>query len=145
VTPRADAVKDGLLATAGGGAKRPWRRWARCHADPGRDRAAHARLARGSVCGRSPSDQRGTCSLCGDTSPHNLVFGGPFRRPRPWCSHAHRRQVPGRRLQSTSTATKCQGGHRRATTSDRLGSPQTGQRPSGAKLKVLQSSLVGGI
>jgi hypothetical protein len=28
------------------------------------------------VSGRSPSDQRGTCSLWRRTSPHNLVFGG---------------------------------------------------------------------
>jgi hypothetical protein len=94
------------------------------------------------VTGRSPSDQRGTCSLWRRTSPHNLVYGGPARG----LDHDAVMRIGGRFRGGGSNLQmrrKGQGGHRRTATSDRLGNPYR-QHPAGAELKVLRSSLVGG-
>src|SRR5208337_1545602 len=101
-----------------------------------RDRAAHARLARGrgrSLRAKPVRSEGNLRSVNGEPRLTTLYSVGLSE------GHDHDAVMRiGGRFRAAAPiykcGTKCQGGHRRAATSDRLGSPQPAKQPSGAKL-----------
>jgi hypothetical protein len=134
------------VATAGGGAKRPLQRRARRHADPGRDRAAHAWPARGS--GRShrvkPVSIRGEPAVCVASLASQPCIRWAFREATTMMQSCASAAGSGAAAPIYKSGTKARVG---------IGAPPprivraTRNRPTAVgrqAFKVLQSSLAGG-
>ena len=142
VTPRADAVKDGLLATAGGGLSLTASSTVSRCPGSGPCGPCSAVSRRRTVSPGEARSIRGEPAVSEQrTSPHNLVYGGPAKAPTMMQSCASA-AGSGRRLQSTSAAQRPGwASARRHLGSSGQPAPATA---SGRQAKVLQSSLVDG-